>query len=131
VLEEEKKRRAEQERLEKERREQEAKEQEEARRVEKLNNLLKPKSSIKQLLQPYVGESVGMNYQVPTVIKAVKLLSVNDDYFSVHVEEDETVFSYPLLNILSVTENIEGITTGRAKNTATFSIIIKVSHRMI
>jgi ribosomal protein L40E len=131
ALEEEKKHQAEQERLDKERREQEAKDKEEALRVEKLNNLLKPKSNIKKLLKPYIGESVGMNYDVPTMIKAVKLLSVNDDYISVHVEDDETVFSYPLRNILSVAENIEGITTGGAKNKATFTMIIKVSHRMV
>ena len=129
--EEEKKRQAEQERLKKERREQETKEQEEASIVERLNNLLKPKASIKKLLKPYVGESVGMNYDVPTVVKAVKLLSVNEDYISVHAEDEETVFSYPLRNILSIAENIEGITTGGAKNTATFLMIIKVSHRMV
>lgn len=128
---EEKKRQAEQERLEKKRREQEAKKQAEARRVERLNNLLTPKASIKKLLKPYVGESVGINYDVPTVVKAVKLLSVNEDYISVHVEDEETVFSYPLRNILSIAENIEGITTGGAKNTATFLMIIKVSHRMV
>ncbi len=131
ALEEEKKRQAEQERLDKERREQEAKEKEETLRVEKLNNLLKPKSNIKKLLKPYIGESVGMNYDVPTVIKAVKLLSVNDDYISVHAEDDETVFSYPLRNILSIAENIEGITAGGAKNKATFTMILKVSHRMV
>lgn len=131
ALEEEKKRQAEQERLDKERRKQEAKDQEEALRLEKLNNLLKPKANIKKLLKPYIGESVGMNYDVPTVIKAVKLLSVNDDYLSVHVEDDETVFSYPLRNILSVAENIDGVTTGGAKNKATFPMVIKVSHRMV
>ncbi len=131
ALEEEKKRQAEQERLDKERREQEAKEQEEALRLEKLNSLLKPKSSIKKLLKPYIGKSVGMNYDVPTVIKTVKLLSVNDDYISVHAEDDETVFSYPLRNILSIAENIEGITTGGTKNKATFPMILKVSHRMV
>ena len=129
--EEEQRRQAEQERLEKEIREQEAKEQEEASIVGRLNNLLKPKASIKKLLKPYVGESVGMNYDVPTVVKAVKLLSVNEDYISVHAEDEETVFSYPLRNILSIAENIEGITTGGAKNTATFLMIIKVSHRMV
>jgi ribosomal protein L40E len=131
ALEEEKKRQAEQERLDKERHEQEAKEQEEALRLEKLNNLLKPKANIKKLLKPYIGENVGMNYDVPTVVKTVKLLSVNDDYLSVHVEDDETVYSYPLRNILSVAENIDGITTGGAKNKATFQMIIKVSHRMV
>ncbi len=128
---EEKKRQAEQERLDKEKRKQEEKDQEEALRLEKLNNLLKPKATIKKLLKPYIGETVGMNYDVPTVIKTVKLLSVNDDYLSVHVEDDETVFSYPLRNILSVAENIDGITTGGAKNKATFSMVIKVSHRMV
>lgn len=131
ALEEEKKRQAEQERLDKEKRKQEEKDQEEALRLEKLNNLLKPKATIKKLLKPYIGETVGMNYDVPTVIKTVKLLSVNDDYLSVHVEDDETVFSYPLRNILSVAENIDGITTGGAKNKATFSMVIKVSHRMV
>lgn len=131
ALEEEKKHQAEQERLEKERGEQEAKAQEEARRVERLNNLMRPKATIKKLLKPYIGESIGMNYDVPTVVKAVRLLSINDDYISVHREDEETVFSYPLRNILSVAENIEGITTGGAKNKATFLVIIKVSHRMV
>jgi len=131
ALEEEKKRQAEQERLDNERRELEAKEQEEALRLEKLNNLLKPKTTVKKLLKPYVGESVGMNYDVPTVIKAVKLLSVNDDYFSVHVEDDETVFSFPLRNILSVAENIDGISAGGQKEKTTFQAIVRVSHRMV
>jgi len=131
ALEEEKKRQAQQDRLEKEKRKQEEKEQEEALRLEKLNNLLKPKATIKKLLKPYIGEQVGMNYDVPTVVKAVKLLSVNDDYLSVHIEDDETVFSYPLRNILSVAENIDGITTGGAKSKASFPMVIKVSHRMV
>jgi hypothetical protein len=131
ALEEEKKRQSEQEQLDLERRKQEAEEQEEAIRLEKLNGLLKPKASIKKLLKTYIGESVGMNYDVPTVIKAVKLLSVNDDYLSVHAEDDETVFSYPIRNILSIAENIDGITTGGTKNKATFQMVIKVSHRMV
>ena len=131
ALEEEKKRQAEQEQLDKERRKQEAKEQEEASRLERINNLLKPKSNIKKLLKPYIGESVGMNYDVPTVIKAVKLLSVNDDYLSVHVEDDETVYSYPLRNVLSIAENIDGVAAAGAKNKATFPMVIKVSHRMV
>ncbi len=130
-LEEEKKRQAESERLEAERRERDGKEQQEAVRLEKLNQLLKPKADIKKLLKPYIGESVGMNYDVPTVVKTVKLLSVNEDYFSVHVGDDETVFSYPLRNILSIAENIDGIITGGPKNKASFPMIIRVSHRMV
>ncbi len=99
--------------------------------MEKLNQLLKPKATIKKLLKPYIGESVGMNYEVPTVVKSVKLLNVNEDYISVHAENDETVYSYPIRNILSIAENIDGITTGGAKNKATFPMIIRVSHRMV
>lgn len=130
-LEEEKKRQADNERLEEKRKEQGEKEQREAIRLEKLNQLLKPKTTIKKLLKPYIGKSVGMNYDVPTVVKTVRLLSVNEDYISVHVENDETVFSYPLRNILSVAENIDGITIGGAKSKATFPMVIKVSHRMV
>ena len=130
-LEEEKKRQAANERLEEKRKEQDEKDRQEAIRLEKLNQLLKPKATIKKLLKPYIGESVGMNYDVPTVVKTVRLLSVNDDHISVHVENDETVFSYPLRNILSVAENIDGITTGGTKNKASFPMIIKVSHRMV
>ena len=130
-IEEGKKRQEENERLEAASREQDEKEQREITRLEKLGRLLKPKATIKKLLKPYIGETVGMNYDVPTVVKTVKLISVNDDYISVHTENDETVFSYPIRNILSIAENVDSITTGSAKNRATFLMIIKVSHRMV
>jgi hypothetical protein len=126
-----KKRQVENERLGTASREGEEKEQREITRLEKLSQLLKPKATIKRLLKPYIGETVGMNYDVPTVVKTARLISVNDDYISVHAENDETVFSYPIRSILSIAENVDGITTGGAKNSATFPMIIKVSHRMV
>jgi len=96
-----------------------------------LNHLLRPKPNLQRLLKPYANKTVGMNVDSPTAIKDVRLVSVNDDYFTVFSEESRLVSSFPLANIVSVTEAVDGVSAGPARNPTRFPMIIRVSHRMV
>ena len=104
---------------------------EEAHRMEILSQLVKPKGSLKKLLKTYVDEIIGMNYDNPTVVKEVKLASINDDYISVVAEEEGLVYAFPLTAMLSIIEGVDGVAVGSVKGQATFPLIIRVSHRTI
>lgn len=111
--------------------EEEERAKEEARRMEIFNQLVKPKGNLKKLLKPYTDQPIGMNYDNPTVVKEVKLASINDDHISVVSEGDGLVYTFPLTVILSIIEGVDGVTAGPAKNQTTFPLIIRVSHRTI
>ena len=104
---------------------------EEARRMEILSQLVKPKGTLKKLLKTYADQMIGMNYDNPTMVKEVKLASINDDHISVVAEAEGLVYTFPLTAILSIVEGIDGVTTGSTKTPTTFPLIIRVSHRTI
>lgn len=98
---------------------------------EALDQLLRPKPNLQRLLKPYCDQIVGMNVESPTAIKEVRLISANDDFFTVLSEDTKLVCSFPYANIVSVTEAVDSVSAGPAKNQAQFSMIVRVSHRVV
>ena len=111
--------------------EQEAREKAETQRRERLAELMKPKGPLKKLLKQYSDQVVGMNYDAPTVYKPVRLASVNEDNFSVLVEADELVYTYPMNSILALIEGVDGVRTAVGREKTVYPLVIRVSHRVM
>ena len=90
--------------------------------------MLKPKPKIKDLLKKYEGQTIGINYDSPTEIKGANLVKVGDDIFSILIMDDELMKSYPLRNIMSVIEGVNGVNAGNMEEESPFSIVIQVYH---
>jgi len=65
---------------------------------------------------------------VTTEIKGANLFKVGDDLFSIVIIENQLMKSYPFGSIISVTEGINGASSGDKEEKATFPIIIQVYH---
>ncbi|MBI9087227.1 MAG: hypothetical protein JEZ11_26780 [Desulfobacterales bacterium] len=119
---------AEQETLHQER---EVQEKTEAQRRERLADLMKPKGSIKKLLKNYADQVVGMNYDAPNAYKPVRLIGINDDHFSILVEADELVYTFPMGSILAMVEGVDGVRTAAGREKAVYPLVIRVSQRVM
>jgi len=116
------------ERAEALRKQKEEEERELQKRIEDITNVLKPKPKIKDLLKKYEGQTIGINYDSPTEIKGANLVKVGDDLFSILILDDELMKSYPLKNIMSIIEGVNGVSAGNMEEKSPFSIIIQVYH---
>jgi len=118
----------EEERAEALRKQKEEEERELQKRIEDITNVLKPKPKIKDLLKKYEGQTIGINYDSPTEIKGANLVKVGDDLFSILILDDELMKSYPLKNIMSIIEGVNGVSARNMEEKSPFSIIIQVYH---
>ncbi|MCD6297643.1 MAG: hypothetical protein J7M30_10865 [Deltaproteobacteria bacterium] len=108
------------------------KEEEEKRelqkKIEDIAKQLKPKPKIREILRKYEGQTVGINYDSPTEIKGANLVKVGEDIFSIVIIDDELMKSYPLRNVISVIEGVNGVSYGDKEEKSTFPVIIQVKH---
>ena len=102
------------------------KEEEEARE-RKIIEALKSGAKIKNLLEKYKGQIIGINYDDPKTTKEAKLISAGEDYFSIFLAETGLLYSYPLKNIISVVEGLDGVGDDVEKK-SNFSMAIHVYH---
>ncbi len=102
--------------------------EEEIEKIQKIIRALKPKAKMKDLLKKYEGQSIGINYEKPADIKAASLVRVNDDHFSIFLNDDQLMVSFPYTSILSIIEGVDGVGTGFTEDDTVFSVIIKVCH---
>jgi len=110
------------------RKQQEEERKELQKRIEGIKEELQPKPKIKDLLKKYEGQIIGINYDSPTEIKGANLVKVGDDLFSILITDDELMKSYPLRNIMSIVEGVNGVSTGNVEERSPFSIVIQVYH---
>ena len=122
------KQKEEEEKAEALRKQKEEEERELQKRIEDITNVLKPKPKIKDLLKKYEGQTIGINYDSPTEIKGANLVKVGDDLFSILILDDELMKSYPLKNIMSIIEGVNGVSARNMEEKSQFSIIIQVYH---
>ncbi|MFC1534858.1 hypothetical protein ACFL7M_16010 [Thermodesulfobacteriota bacterium] len=106
----------------------EEEEKELQKRVHDIISVLKPKTKIKDLLKKYEGQTIGINYDNSSEIKGANLAKVGDDIFSILIMDDEFMKSYPLRNIMSIIERVEGVGTDNMEEKSPFSIVIQVYH---
>ena len=97
------------------------------KRIDDIIDELKPKNKIKDLLKKYEGEMIGINYDNPSEISGANLVKVGDDIFSIIIDND-LIKSFPLRNIMSITEGKNGISIDKMEGKSHFSIIIEVYH---
>ena len=122
------KQKEEEEKAEALRKQKEEEEKELQKRVEDITKELKPKPNIKELLKKYEGQTIGINYDSPTEIKGAILVKVGDDLFSIVIIDEKLMKSYPLRNIMSVIECVNGVSSGNMEEKSLFSIVIQVYH---
>ena len=77
------------------------------------------------VLQAYVGQDVGVNWEKPQRYDAMRLLEVTPTRFTVSVGPDEPVFHYALPFVLSVAEG--RFKVGRAGAKVSVPLLIQLS----
>jgi len=101
------------------------------KKIEDITNVLKPKMKIKDLLQKYEGQTIGINHDSPTEIKGADLVKVGDDLFSILLMDEKLIKSYPLRTITSIIEGLNGVSDGNMEEKSKFSIVIMVHHPVL
>lgn len=87
---------------------------------------------MKEVLENHVGMTIGVNIESPHQIDAVNLLSVSDDYFSVHSSTDEHVHHIPYANIVKAVEDENGVEVRHVfTSNERFNLIVKVGHVVV
>jgi len=83
-------------------------------------------SRMKNLLQKYQGQAIGINYDNSMEVKEAKLVEANSEFFSVFVRDQKLHYSYPLKNIFTVIEGRDGVEAGTSGQQGKFNAVIKV-----
>ncbi len=84
---------------------------------------------MKELLEPYVGQSIGTNVVRPNHIEPANLVTVGNDYFSLKPEGADEVYHIPFGNIVKIIENPDGITIKEMFHRRhSFQLVVKVGH---
>jgi hypothetical protein len=78
------------------------------------------------LLKKYEGQIVGINHDETGEMKGATLAQVGEDHFTVIVPENKLVYTFPLANILSIVEGLDGVETGDDEGKRTFPALIHV-----
>ena len=106
-------------------------EEELLKRKEEIIHILKPKTKMKDLLKKYEGQTIGINYDNSSKINDANLVKVGDDIFSILIMDNGLMKSYPLRNIMSVTEGVDGVRVDNVEGKPPFSIIIHIYHQLL
>ena len=84
---------------------------------------------MKNLLQDSVGSEIGINIIRAYRIDSAKLVAVHDEYFTVEPENDDNTYHVPLMNIVKVIQNANGVSVGGLfKQHKSHPLVIKVGH---
>lgn len=71
------------------------------------SNNAKPQGGLRFLFRRYQGQKIGINIDEPDKFRIAKLVSVAEDYFSVHVEGANLVYHFQIRNVISVMERVQ------------------------
>ena len=110
------------------RKQQEEEAKELQKRINDIIDVLKPKMKIKDILKKYEEETIGINYDSSTEFKGANLVKVGDDIFSILIMDKKLMKSFPLRNIMSITEGVNGVSIDNMEGRPPFPIIIEVYH---
>ena len=84
---------------------------------------------MQSVLENYVGQEVGVNYDRPFQIEPVILVRLGDDYFSIQDNKAGDIHHYSYSSIVQVVENPGGVQVKTMfTHSKTFPIVIKVAH---
>ncbi len=128
-LEAEKNKKAEEERLEAERKQKEKEETIKLQKKQELLDSIKLQPTLKDVLNKYENSRIGINLNTPSKINEAELIAANEDHFSILIPEDEIIYNFPLSNIISIVECVDGIHTENTEDDKTFPVIIRIFHQ--
>lgn len=84
---------------------------------------------VKDLLWPHVGTEIGINVIRAYRIDSARLTVVHDTYFTVETDKDENTYHIPMMNIVKVLENPNGVKVGGFfKQHTSHSLVVKIGH---
>lgn len=84
---------------------------------------------MKEVLLPYLGKEVGINYRKPYHIDSATLSHVGTDHFAVRCPDDGAVHMFPYTNLLRVIQREEGVEVGGLfAHRKRYPLVIKVGH---
>ena len=85
---------------------------------------------MKDILERYLGEEIGMNVDHPYHLDPFTIESVTDSYFTVSREKNSNLFHIPYQNIIRVIEDdLEGIHVGGLfHQKRNFRLVVKIGH---
>lgn len=84
---------------------------------------------MKELIERYVGQTIGANAVRPHSVEPVTVIAAHRDYFTVQPEGSSDLYHLPYLNLIKVIENPEGITIKEFFHRAhTYLLVVKLGH---
>lgn len=85
---------------------------------------------MKNVLEAYVGQRIGMNFRKPFHVDAVRLVAVAPGHFSVRELNNDNVRHFTWSSVVQVVENPAGIETGGGlfTHSESFAVVVKVGH---
>lgn len=88
---------------------------------------------MKDILQRYVGQNIGINFKEVKEFDTVQLLKVTEEYFTVQVPKSQIMRSYPYAWVLSITEADGGLSSGSTfwMNKKSFPVCVEVFHLVV
>ena len=84
---------------------------------------------MKQVLQNHIGNIIGLNYEKPFKIEAVKLVNCAEDYFTIVDTHKGYTHHFSYTSVIQVIENKGGIDVGGLfTHKEHFDVVVKVGH---
>jgi len=84
---------------------------------------------MKKILLPYLGKTIGINFERAFKIEAAELCAVEEQYFSIVDGNKGYTHSFPYNGVVQIIENPEGIEIGGLfTHKENFPVVVKVGH---
>lgn len=84
---------------------------------------------MKTVLETYLNQEVGINYEKPFKIDAAKLVRIEEDHFSIVDDDKGYTHHFAFSSIVQVIENADGVDVGGVfSHKQHFPVVIKVGH---
>jgi len=85
--------------------------------------------SLKQQLEPYVQQAIGVNAEKPFHIDRVTLLGVHQDHFSIRQQSNGLTRHIPYHCILQILQKDGGVEVGGLfTHRERFDLVVKITH---
>ncbi|MFZ7127904.1 MAG: hypothetical protein ACOWWM_17240 [Desulfobacterales bacterium] len=84
-------------------------------------------ASLERLLAGYTGQTIGLSYGDPRTLKAVRLLSVDRDHFSVVFPARRMTVSFPWQSLSLIVEGPDGISVDGPAVSPVFPVVVQVT----
>jgi hypothetical protein len=89
--------------------------------------------AVKELLEPFKGQTVGVNFKKATALDQALLRDVTDSSFMIYSEKDNASFVFPYTTIMRITVPNAGLSVicGGVFNATAVGLGIHVNHLIV